>query len=102
MRPHLGRRLSAQRLHHLPGGRPSISITRASLVSTDRHPTAALFSQGADPEHLFFLKQFVNPKSGAAARNDTSNLQHVMTPRPYALRHVRVPVLLEAARRARM
>ena len=45
----------------------------------------SIICQGADPEHLFFLKHFVNPASGVAARNDTSTLRHVMTPRPYAL-----------------
>ena len=43
--------------------------------------------QGADPEHLFFLKHFVNTSTGVASRNDTTTLKHVMTPRPYALWH---------------
>ena len=43
--------------------------------------------QGADPEHLFFLKHFVNTSTGVASRNDTTTLKHVMTPKPYALWH---------------
>ena len=56
----------------------------------------SIICQGASPDYLFFLKDFVDPRSGRAARNDTQTLQHVMTPRPYALRHVRVPVQREA------
>ena len=49
----------------------------------------SIVCEGADPKHLFFMKDFVNPASGEAARNDTGTLRSVMTPRPYVLRHVR-------------
>ena len=48
----------------------------------------SIICEGADPTHLFFLKDFVDPTTGRAARNDTSTLKSVMTPRPYALRRV--------------
>ena len=47
----------------------------------------SIVCQGADPIHLFLLRDFVNVANGAAARNDTTTLKHVMTPRPYALWH---------------
>lgn len=47
----------------------------------------SIICEGADPQHLFFLKHFVDPASGKAARNETTTLKHVMTPRPYALWH---------------
>jgi len=47
----------------------------------------SIVCEGADPQHLFFLKLFINPANGAPARNDTTTLRHVMTPRPFALRH---------------
>ena len=61
-------------------------------ATPDAPPPAndSIICQGADPTHLTLLKEFVDVRSGKSARNDTSTLRRVMTPRPYALRRARM------------